>query len=198
MDRTVPTLQGRWVRLEPLRAEHAKDLWDAAREREIWRYMTFDVASPSDLDAWIAMRLADARDHGALVFVQRDARTGQAFGSTSIFDLRPKDKGVEIGHTWIGASHRGTPANTEAKLLLLTHGFEALGAIRVQLKTDARNARSRAAIERLGAQFEGILRHHSIMPDGYRRDTAMYSILAAEWPGVKARLQESLARPRGA
>lgn len=184
------TLRGRHVLLEPLRPEHAKELWPAASERDIWRYMPFDVASPADLERWVAERIQT----NALPFLQRDARTGMAFGSTSIFDIVPEHRTMEVGWTWLGASHRRTAANTEAKLLVLGHCFEALRAIRVQLKTDARNVRSQEAIARLGAVREGTLRHTRIMPDGHRRDSVHYSILEAEWPAVKARLQGLLER----
>ena len=186
------TLRGRHVVLEPLRPEHAPELWPAASDRELWRYMTFDVVDPADLSAWIAKRLEAAAAGTALPFLQRDAKTGQAFGSTSIFDMTPF-KAMEVGHTWIGPSHRRTAANTETKLLVLGHCFGALGAIRVQLKSDARNVRSRAAIERLGATFEGILRNQMLLPDGHKRQAALYSITDAEWPAIRARLEAKLA-----
>ncbi len=174
--------------------EHATELWPAASERDLWRYMLFDVASPDDLREWIRRRLEPAAAGTALPFLQRDAATGAAFGSTSIFDISP-NRTMEVGHTWLGASHRKTAANTEAKVLILGHCFDALGAIRVQLKCDERNTRSRAAIERLGARFEGILRNQMILPDGHKRQAAIYSILDSEWPAVKARLETRLAAP---
>jgi RimJ/RimL family protein N-acetyltransferase len=193
VDLAPVTLRGRHVVLEPLRPEHAADLWPAASEREVWRYMGPDgmgVASLDDLRAWIGLRIAGAPSRlPALPFLQRDARTGQAFGSTSLFDIDVANRKLEIGHTWVGASHRRTAANTEAKRLLLGHAFEAMGAVRVQLRCDARNLRSSAAIERIGARPEGILRHWLLLPDGHRRDTAFFSILEAEWPGVRARLE---------
>lgn len=195
MDVKEVPLRGRHVILEPLREEHAEALWPAASEADLWRYMTFSVRTPEDLRRWVTMRLA-ARDAGtALPFLQRDARTGEAYGSTSLFDISREHRTLEIGHTWLGASHRRTPANTEAKLLLLTHAFETLGAVRVQLKTDRRNERSQRAIERLGAVREGVLRNHFTLPDGYVRDTVMYSLVPAEWPAVKARLEGMLGPP---
>ncbi len=186
------TLHGRHVVLEPLQVAHAEALWAAADEPDLWRYMLVDVASIEDLRAWIRARLEPVAAGTALAFLQRDARTGAAFGSTSIFDLTPF-RTMEVGHTWIGASHRRTAANTEAKLLVLGHCFGALGAIRVQIKCDARNERSRRAIERLGAQFEGILRNQRVLPDGHKRNAAIYSILDSEWPTVKAGLEAKLA-----
>lgn len=194
------TLRGRHVVLEPLRPEHADELWPAADEPGLWAYMGADgmgVASKADLRAWIGNRIAGAPSRmPALPFLQRDARTGQAFGSTSLFDIDAPNRKLEVGHTWLGKSHRRTPANTEAKRLLLGHAFERLGCIRVQLKADARNARSRAAMERIGARPEGVLRHWMVLPDGHLRDVAFYSVLAEEWPDVKARLDALLARTR--
>lgn len=186
------TLRGRHVTLEPLRLEHAAELWPAASERDLWRYMLFDVTSPDDVREWIRRRLEPQTAGTALPFLQRDAATGAAFGSTSIFDISPHQT-MEVGHTWLGVSHRRTAANSESKLLVLGHCFDALGAIRVQLKCDERNVRSRAAIERLGARFEGILRNQMTLPDGHKRQAAIYSILDSEWPAVKARLQERLS-----
>jgi RimJ/RimL family protein N-acetyltransferase len=187
------TLRGRHVLLQPLRPEHAQELWPAASEREVWTYMGFDVRTVDDLRTWATKRQQPMiPGTQALPFLQRDAATGQAFGSTSLFDIDVANRKMEIGHTWVGRSHRRTAANTEAKRLLLAHAFDTLGAVRVQLKCDARNQRSRAAIERIGARPEGILRHWLILADGHRRDTAFYSILEAEWPGVRDRLDGML------
>lgn len=182
--------------LEPLQPGHAALLWPAADEPGLWDYMGADgmgVRSEADLRAWIANRVA-GRPSGlpALPFLLRDAATGQAFGSSSLFDLDGANRKLEVGHTWVGRSHRRTPANTEAKRLLLGHAFEALGAVRVQLKCDARNARSRAAIERIGARPEGVLRSFQLLPDGHRRDVAFYSVLDTEWPDVRRRLDAML------
>ena len=196
MDLRPVTLRGRHVVLEPLRVEHADELWPAADERALWAYMGADgmgVASRDDLRAWIGNRIAGAPSRlPALPFLQRDAVTGKAFGSSSLFDIDVANRKLEIGHTWLGRSHRRTAANTEAKRLLLAHAFEAMGAVRVQFKCDARNGPSRAAIERIGAKPEGILRHWLILPDGHRRDTAFFSILGSEWPTVRARLDRML------
>ena len=194
------TLRGQHVVLEPLRPEHAEELWPDASEVGIWPYMGADgmgVDSLAALRTWIGRRVAGEPSRlPALPFLLRDARTGQAFGSTSLFDIDGPNRKLEIGHTWVGASHRRTAANTEAKRLLLAHAFEAMGAVRVQFKADARNARSRAALERIGARPEGVLRHWILLPDGHRRDTAFFSILEAEWPAVRARLDGLLAAPR--
>jgi RimJ/RimL family protein N-acetyltransferase len=187
------TLRGRHVVLEPLRPEHAQELWPAASERDLWKYMLFDVAAPADLGRWVAARLAPAREGRALPFLLRDARTGQAVGSTSLFDIDAEHRSLEVGHTWVGASHRRTAANTEAKRLLLAHAFEAMGAQRIQLKCDERNARSAAAIARIGGVREGVIRSLLILPDGHRRNAILFSILDREWPAVRARLDALLA-----
>lgn len=188
------TLRGRHVVLEPLRPEHAEELWPAANDPSVWRYMPKPVQSLQDLRAWIDDRRAGAGGLPALPFLQRDARTGQAFGSTSLFDIDVPNRKLELGHTWLGASHRRTAANTEAKRLVLGHAFDALGAIRVQLKCDQLNTPSATAIARLGAVQEGVWRNQMIYPDGRRRNTLVFSILDAEWPAVKARLDAFLAR----
>lgn len=188
------TLRGRHVVLEPLRVEHAEELWPAASERAVWTYMTFDVAGPDDLRRWVEARVRPMRDGTAIAFLQRDARTGQAFGSTSLFDIDAAHRRMELGHTWIGASHRRTAANTEAKRLVLGHAFETLGAVRVQLKCDERNAPSAAAIARVGAVREGVWRNQMILADGHRRNAIVFSILDTEWPAVRQRLDDLLRR----
>ncbi|MHB8606406.1 MAG: GNAT family N-acetyltransferase [Thermoplasmatota archaeon] len=195
MDLTPVTLRGRHVVLEPLARAHARELERAASERDIWRYMTADASTPAGIAAWVSERVAARETSSALPFLQRDAATHEAIGATSLFDLDARHKRGEIGHTWLAASHRRTPANTEAKLLLFTHAFAALGLHRVQLKTDGRNVRSQRAIERLGATREGVLRRHMVVQDGFVRDSVVYSVTDVEWPGVKAHL-EALLPPR--
>jgi len=192
----VPSLRGRHCTLEPLRDTHAAELWPVASERAIWAYMTFDVASPEDLARWVRLRVAAWEAGTALPFLVRGA-DGAALGSTSVFDVSPH-RTMEVGHTWLGAAARRTGVNTEAKRLVLGHCFEALGAIRVQLKCDERNARSRAAIERLGATCEGTIRSQMTLADGHRRNARVYSILDTEWPAVRGRLDALLALPRPA
>lgn len=185
-------LEGRFVRLEPLDERHRDDLLAAAAEDPAtFRYMGADLSiGPS---AWAAY-LADALRPDYVAWATVDTATGRAVGSTRFGDIAPEHGRVEIGWTWIAPSHQRSATNTEAKLLQLTYAFEELGATRVALKTDGRNLRSQAAIERLGAQREGALRKHIRMPDGFMRDTVYFSILADEWPAVKARLEERLAR----
>ena len=143
-------------------------------------------------EAWPAY-LADALRPEFVTWATMDARTGRAIGSTRYGDIAPEHGRVEIGWTWIAPSHQRTAVNTEAKLLQLAYAFDKLGATRVALKTDGRNLRSQAAIERLGAVREGTLRRHIRLPDGFIRDTVYFSILAEEWPAVRARLEERLA-----
>ncbi|MBI5363646.1 MAG: GNAT family N-acetyltransferase [Planctomycetes bacterium] len=189
------TLEGASVRLAPLAREHAEELFAAAQDDRVWSYMP--RARPKrveDVLDWIdeALRLAEKGE--VVPFAQIERAHGRAIGSTRYMDLRRAHRGLEIGWTWIAPAFQRTAVNTEAKLLLLAHAFEALGALRVQLKTDARNARSQRAIERLGAVREGVLRQHIVCPDGFVRDSVMFSITRAEWPAVKARLHARLAQ----
>jgi len=185
-------LAGRFVRLEPLDERHRDDLLAAAAEDPItFRYMGADLSAGEA--AWPAY-LADAHRPEYVAWATVDAATGRAIGSTRFGDIAPEHGRVEIGWTWIAPSHQRSAVNTEAKLLQLGYAFDDLGATRVALKTDGRNLRSQAAIERLGAQREGTLRRHVRMPDGFIRDTVYFSILAEEWPAVKARLEERLSR----
>jgi len=190
------TLVGQHVRLEPLTHAHASGLFAVAGEAEIWRYLP--VPEPGSLDAMeavVATALAEAARGLRLPFAIVARADGRVCGSTSYLDIAPAHRRIEIGWTWLGAAARRTAINTECKLLLLQHAFEALGCGRVQLKTDARNLRSQAAIGRLGAKREGVLRQHMLMPDGFVRDTVMYSLIAGEWPAAKRRLQQRLGAP---
>jgi RimJ/RimL family protein N-acetyltransferase len=185
------TLHGRFVRLEPIEERHRDDLLAAAAEDPTtFRYMSSDLSMGAS--AWPAY-LADAQRPEYVAWATVDAASGRAIGSSRFGDIAPEHGRVEIGWTWVAPSHQRSATNTEAKLLQLTYAFEELGASRVALKTDGRNLRSQAAIERLGAQREGTLRRHIRMPDGFIRDTVYFSILAEEWPAVKARLEERLA-----
>jgi RimJ/RimL family protein N-acetyltransferase len=186
-------LTGQHVRLEPLGEQHRADLAAAVAADPA----AFTLSGPAPgvgIDAWVERALAE-RDRGErLPFSVVLAETGAAVGSSSYLDIAPADGRLEIGATWYGRPWWSSVVNPESKLLLLGHAFEELGATRVAFRTDAANARSRAAIERLGAVFEGIHRHREHRPDGSLRDTAYYSILAAEWPGVRAGLETRLSR----
>ena len=182
------------MRLEPLDERHRADLVAAAaQDPQMFGYMGTNIPVHG-WDAWLREALEGVAAGRYVAWATVDRATGRAVGSTRFGDISPEDGRVEIGWTWIAPSHQRTAVNTEAKLLQLRYAFEELGATRVALKTDARNLRSQAAIERLGAVREGVLRRHMRVADGFIRDTVYYSILAEEWPGVRARLTERLAR----
>jgi RimJ/RimL family protein N-acetyltransferase len=185
-------LEGARVRLEPLEQRHAADLADAVAFDPAAFTLSGPVAA-AGLDAWLDRAFAEQDAGERLPFAVVLAGDGRAVGSSSYLDIAPADGRLEIGATWYGREWWRTFVNPEAKLLLLGHAFDELGATRVAFRTDAENARSRSAIERLGAAFEGIHRHREHRPDGTLRDTAFYSILAAEWPGVRAGLEARLA-----
>jgi len=193
MDVTPVTLTGTVLTLEPLDERHAPDLFAAMQDEEVCRYLAWPP--PKALDETLAL-VRDARDlvarRQSIVWAQVWNATGRAIGSTRLLDVRPADRQVEIGSTFLARDFWRTPANTESKYLLLTYCFERLECVRVALKTDGRNVRSQEAIARLGAVREGVLRRHMNVR-GYQRDTVYFSILAEEWPGVKARLQARLA-----
>lgn len=189
-------LTGRHVILEPLRPEHAKGLAEAiGPDDDVFRWTNTAPRTEEEMRGWIEARNAPRPGMRNLPFAMRDPATGRLMGSTSLFDWSEKDEAVEIGHTWLAAPWRRTGANTEAKLLLMAHAFGALKVKRVQLVTDARNERSQRAIERLGAVREGVLRRHRRNLEGGLRDSVYYSVIDAEWPAVKARLEGILARP---
>lgn len=183
-------LIGTRVRLVPATREHC-DALSMHAEPDTFRLFPAPIPDPPDGDGF-ARWLDSQRDRGWFPFAT--LVDGEPMGTTTFLDIRPEHRGLEIGATWLAPSARGTGANTEAKLLLLTHAFETLGAARVQFKTDSRNARSRAAIAKIGAKEEGTLRRHLFMPDGSWRDSVMFSIIEEEWAGVKARLRSMLGR----
>jgi RimJ/RimL family protein N-acetyltransferase len=189
---TPVVLAGPIVRLEPLSEGHLEDLALVAFDDAIWRWTIARPMDDAGLRAWFAQARTNADAGTEVPFATIDAASGRAVGSTRFMSIAPEHRRLEIGWTWLGTAYQGSGANRSAKLLQLTHAFEALGAERVEFKTHARNERSRAALLGIGAQFEGILRHHTIMPDGSNRDSAFYSVLAAEWPAVRARLERIL------
>lgn len=182
------TLEGAHVRLEPLTMDHLQPLSEVALEPEIWRWTQADVQNVDDLKCYMATAILE-RDQGkSLPFATVAKSAGKAIGSTRFSTIDHESRRVEIGWTWIGRPWQRTVVNTEAKLLMLTHAFETWGCIRVELKTDALNAKSRAAIARIGGREEGTLRKHSITERGRVRDTVYFGILDDEWPEVKRRL----------
>jgi len=189
------TLEGRHVRLVPLTPEHVPALWEAGNDPDIWRWTLSQPASEADMRRYVEAALAKQAAGGGLPFATLEAATGRVIGSTRYHNWEPPHPRVEIGYTWIARPWQRTPVNTEAKYLMLRHAFETMGLARVELRTDALNARSRAAIVRIGGIEEGILRRHLLTDSGRIRDTVYFSILDDEWPQVKLRLEEKLARP---
>jgi RimJ/RimL family protein N-acetyltransferase len=189
------TLCGRLVRLEPLSLGHAPSLFQAlAIDPTIWRWWReIPPTEVAGMEAFLQGLLNEQAAGRVIAFAQVEAATGRPVGSTTYMNISRRDRGLEIGNTWLGKPWQRTGMNTEAKYLLLRHAFEDLGAVRVQLKTDSRNVQSQTAIARLGAVREGVLRKHMLVRDGYFRDTVMFSITDTEWPGVKTRLEQFLA-----
>ncbi|HEU4393278.1 MAG TPA: GNAT family N-acetyltransferase [Solirubrobacterales bacterium] len=194
MENLAIRLEGSLAALEPLGQEHADDLWRAAQAPEIWRWLAPVGSSREYFDRWLEMSLASHREGREGVFAIRDRRGGEIVGSTRYLAVRPDDRALEIGWTWLNPSAWRSGINVEVKLLMLAHAFDDLGCVRVELKTDARNERSRAAMAAIPAQFEGILRQHMIVPGVGQRDSAYYSVIDAEWPAVRANLERRLAR----
>ena len=191
------TLEGRHVRLEPLSKGHILGLAEVGLDQELWRWIPIPVQTPAEMAEYVETALAE-RDRGvSLPFAQVEKATGRVIGCTRYGNIDRMHHRVEIGWTWIAKSWQRTPVNSEAKYLLLRHAFETLGCIRVELKTDSLNDKSRAAILRIGAQQEGIFRNHMMTGTGRLRHTVYFSILDTEWPDVKRRLEEKL-QPRTA
>ncbi|MCC9595192.1 MULTISPECIES: GNAT family N-acetyltransferase [unclassified Rubrivivax] len=189
------TLRGRHAVLVPLQAEHAPALADAARDGELWKLWYTAVPAPERMAAEIERRLGLQAAGSMLPFAVFDA-AGRAVGMTSYMNIDAVHRRVEIGSTWTARSAQRTGLNTECKKLLLEHAFERLDCIAVEFRTHRLNTQSRRAIERLGAQLDGILRAHQRTADGALRDTAVYSITAAEWPTIRTHLDWLLAQPR--
>jgi RimJ/RimL family protein N-acetyltransferase len=185
-------LAGRIVRLEPLSLDHVGELAPVALDPELWRYTVSQVATEEDLRAYIEAALRE-RDAGvALPFLIRERATGRAVGSTRYGNIDLRNRRVEIGWTWVGRAWQRTAVNTEAKLLLLRNAFETLGCNRVEFKTDVLNERSRAALARIGAREEGVMRRHMVTDSGRIRDSVYFSIIVEEWPDVRAKLEARL------
>ena len=187
-------LEGSRVRLEPLAPEHFEDLRLVALDQPLWQWTIMRPQDEAGLRSWFETALANAETGVERPFATVDRATGRAIGSSRFLSIVPEHRRLEIGWTWVATAYQRTGANREAKLLQLTHAFEALGANRVEFKTHSRNERSRTALAGIGATFEGVFRSHMVMPDGSIRDSAYFSVIAAEWPAVKASLEVSLAR----
>jgi len=188
------TLRGERVALVPLAVDHADALAEAAKDGELWRLWYTSVPKPEGMGAEIARRLGLLAAGSMLPFTVIEPATGEPVGMTTYMNVDRVNRRVEIGSTWYAARVQRTGLNTEAKLLLLEHAFERLGCIAVEFRTHCFNEQSRRAIERVGAKLDGILRCHSVAANGTLRDTCVYSIVAAEWPAVRANLRWRLDR----
>jgi N-acetyltransferase len=188
------TLEGQHVRLEPLNMDHHAGLSAVGLAEELWRWIPQPVRTAEEMHEYIALALRSQGEGSALPFATIERATGKVIGSTRYGNIDRVNRHVEIGWTWLAPAWQRTAANTEAKFLMLRHAFEILGCLRVELKTDSLNEKSRNAILRIGAKEEGIFRNHMVTSTGRIRHSVYYSIIDSEWPSVKERLEEKLAR----
>jgi len=190
-------LEGPRIRLEPLAPAHLADLLVVAFDQSLWQWTIMGLQDEAGLRRWFGTALSNAEAGIERPFATVDRASGRAIGSSRFLSIVPEHRRLEIGWTWVATAFQRTGANREVKLLQLTHAFETLCANRVEFKTHSRNERSRTALAGMGATFEGVFRSHMIMPDGSIRDSAYFSVIAEEWPRVKAGLVASLAADRG-
>ncbi|WP_301168945.1 GNAT family N-acetyltransferase [Brevibacillus nitrificans] len=188
------TLEGKYVRLEPLRHAHIEGIWEAGRYENIWTYMSIKIDRLEDAVSFVETAMRNEEEGIELPFAILSREDGKVIGSTRFLNIARKDRGLEIGFTWLTPSVWKSAINTECKYLLMRHCFEQLGCIRVQLKTDSRNLNSQRAIARIGGVREGVLRNHMILPDGYVRDSVYFSITHTEWKNVQEKLHLLLFR----
>lgn len=192
---STPVLEGELVRLEPMALAHEDGLWEASRDERTWTWLSVhQPRTREELRAYVEDALANAAAGTEMPLVTIRRADGRVVGSTRYLALRPEHKSLEIGWTWLAPDAWRTGINVEAKLLMLEHAFETLGCLRVELKTDARNERSRGAMAALPAQFEGVHRKAMLVRGGQRRDSAWYSVIDDEWPEVRANLLRRLGR----
>jgi RimJ/RimL family protein N-acetyltransferase len=189
-----PTLTGAAIELRPLLREHAHALLDAAADGQLWNMTLTVVPGPDTIDGYIATALHGCAAGTVMPFVIVLRASGAIVGSTRFWKIDRANRKLEIGHTWLSESVQRSAVNTEAKYLLLGHAFDTLQCVRVQFTTDELNEKSRAAILRIGAKQEGVVRHERIMPDGRKRNSVRFSIIDDEWPAVKAMLERKLGR----
>jgi RimJ/RimL family protein N-acetyltransferase len=194
---TPVTLTGQHVLLRPMHAADIPELCEVGLEQSLWELSLSVLKTPEDMAHYVHTALQAQEAGTALPFVYVDPKTGGIIGSTRFGNIEVANKGLEIGWTWLIPAYQRTGVNTEAKYLLLRHAFEKLGCMRVALKTDVLNERSRNAMKRIGAKEEGILRNHMVTSTGRVRDSVMLSIIDQEWPDVKARLEQMMARATG-
>ncbi|MDQ3937900.1 MAG: GNAT family N-acetyltransferase [Chloroflexota bacterium] len=186
------TLQGSFVRLEPLSVDHVAGLIEVGLDPELWRWTLSRIGQPSDMRAYVDAALEAAATGVEVPFATIERASGRPVGSTRYLALEPRHRRLEIGYSWVAPPWQRTAINTEAKLLMLRHAFEELGCIRVEFKTDSLNEQSRRALSGIGATEEGTLRNHMISQRGRRRHTVYFSIIAEEWPRVRAHLETRL------
>jgi RimJ/RimL family protein N-acetyltransferase len=188
------TLEGSVVRLEPLSLGHLAGLTEVGLDIEIWRWMLTFVQTPGEMRAYVERALAAAADGREVPFATIERASGRVVGSTRFLSIEPQFRRIEIGHTWLAPGWQRTAINTEAKLLLLEHAFNTLGALRVEFKTDSLNERSRRALLGIGAIEEGTMRNHMVTDSGRRRHSVYFSVIEEEWPQVRQRLESRLSR----
>lgn len=190
------TLEGSVARLEPLTLEHLSGLTNVGLDGELWRWTLAVNQTPGDMRAYVEAALAAAAAGTEVPFATIERSSGRVIGSTRYLSIEPYHRRLEIGYTWIAPAWQRTAVNTEAKLLMLTHAFNVLGALRVEFKTDSLNARSRAALLGIGATEEGTMRNHLVTDSGRRRHSVYFSVIEEEWPRVRQHLESRLARLR--
>lgn len=189
------TLEGLHVRLEPMSPDHLDGLNEVGLEEGLWRWTTTRISTPGEMRAYVEQALDEQARGVSLPFVTVERESGRVVGATRFGNIDPTNRRAEIGWTWVGGEWQRTAVNTEAKLLMFGHAFDVWGCVRVELKTDSLNERSRRAILRVGAKEEGTFRNHMITHTGRLRHTVYFSVIDSEWPGVRARLEEKLSRP---
>lgn len=180
------------ISLEPLKKDHIEELKAICEDPEIWRFFSADLSDPNDMANWMEQRLKESAEGSKMTYAIRMNETGTVFGTTSYARIDWKEKVIEIGWTWIGADFIGAGINKHMKFLMLSHTFETMGIERLELRTDEDNVRSRRAMEKIGAQYDGTLRSDRFKPDGSRRNSVVYSILKGEWPGIKTSIFKDL------
>ncbi|HVF57332.1 MAG TPA: GNAT family protein [Pyrinomonadaceae bacterium] len=195
MDIKPITLEGRYVRLEPLSINHLDALCEVGLDEDLWRWTTTRINTPEEMRRYVETALEEQARGVALPFVTVEKSSGRVIGSTRFAAIERTHRRVEIGFTWVARDWQRTPVNTEAKYLMLRHAFETLGTIRVEFKANSLNERSRRAILRIGAIEEGTLRNHMINATGSIRHSVYFSIIDSEWPALKSALEAKLSRP---
>ena len=189
---TTPKLEGFGIRLEPIREEHTAALTAIALDPSVWRYMPLSVRTEADVIGLVETAVREDRNPASQIWVVRLA-SGEVVGSSRLFDLDLQHRRGEIGFSWLAGRYRGSGVNPRVKLLQLTHAFDTLGLLRVALKTHHENLQSQRGMLKLGAQYEGTFRNHMVMPDGSARHTMWYSIVADEWPAIRAALLDRVS-----